>query len=185
MVKLETTRLVIREYSLYDIDRYFELFSNIQAMYYLDDLRIYEADKAKTSIEEIIKGSLDENRKIYRLAIVEKDSGDYIGESGFIATRDGEGGRIAELGFFILPQYWGKGYAYEATKKVIDFAFKECNLHKLSGGCIKDNSASERVMIKMGMRKEADFLKHIWHDGKWKDNLKYGLLKEDWQKSNL
>jgi len=88
---------------------------------------------------------------------------------------------VAKLGYFYLPRYWGKGYATEAMKAVLQFAFETLGLHKIITGCLKENSRSERVMIKCGMRKEAELLQHVRHEGKWKDRLEYGLLKDQWE----
>jgi ribosomal-protein-alanine N-acetyltransferase len=82
------------------------------------------------------------------------------------------------LGYFLLPDYWGKGYATEAAKAVIRFAFGSCGVHKLTASCLMENIASERVMIKSGLQKEAVRRSHQWHDGGWKDRVEYGIVFE-------
>jgi [ribosomal protein S5]-alanine N-acetyltransferase len=60
--------------------------------------------------------------------------------------------RILELGFHILPAYWGKGVALEAGRAVIDFAFDELRAAALFAGHHPANAASRRVLEKLGFR---------------------------------
>jgi RimJ/RimL family protein N-acetyltransferase len=65
-----------------------------------------------------------------------------------------------EIGWRLLPQYWGKGYASEAAKAIIQFAFIELNLDEIVSFTAKANRNSMGVMEKIGMRRdeEHDFL---------------------------
>jgi ribosomal-protein-alanine N-acetyltransferase len=49
---------------------------------------------------------------------------------------------------------------------------------------LKENNNSEKVMIKLGMKKEGELRKHQYHEGKWKDRLLYGLIKEEYDCEN-
>jgi [ribosomal protein S5]-alanine N-acetyltransferase len=86
------------------------------------------------------------------------------------------------LGYFIKKEYWNKGYVIEAGKEVFRFAFEENDVHKIETGCLKENIGSERVMQKLGMRKEAELIEQSFHEGLWKDRLIYGITKQDWLK---
>jgi ribosomal-protein-alanine N-acetyltransferase len=66
-------------------------------------------------------------------------------------------------------------------KELIRFAFEEDRVFRISCGCIKDNVGSEKVMIKCGMTKEAEFESFVWHDGKLKDRVEYRILKNEWK----
>jgi len=61
---------------------------------------------------------------------------------------------VGEIGFFIHPTYWGRGFATEAAKSVVKWAFTKGGAHRLQGSCWTKNKASIRVMEKMRFRRE-------------------------------
>ncbi len=79
------------------------------------------------------------------------------------------------------PKFWGKGYTTEALQRVLEFAFSEDNVYRVSTGCLAENAGSERVMQKCGMIREAEHIDYEWHDGKMKTRLEYRLLKAEWK----
>jgi len=89
-------------------------------------------------------------------------------------------GKIAGVGYLILPEYYGNGYVTEALREVIRFAFEDAGVYRINTGCLTENRASERVMQKCGMIKEAEFKEYTWHDGRMKDRVEYRLLKDEW-----
>ena len=89
--------------------------------------------------------------------------------------------RDRQLGYFTYPKFWGNGYTSEAVKRVLEFAFEDNNVYRVTTGCLAENQGSERVMQKNGMIKEAELKEYEWHDGKMKDRLEYRLLKTEWE----
>ena len=65
-----------------------------------------------------------------------------------------------ELGYLLNKDYMGNGYSIEASKAVIDYSFKE-GVHRVFAECNPKNIASWKVMEKIGMRREAHFIKNI------------------------
>nr|WP_321225884.1 GNAT family N-acetyltransferase [uncultured Psychroserpens sp.] len=86
-------------------------------------------------------------------ALIDKQTGDFIGQSGLLIQTIEDEERL-EVGYSILPKFWGKGYAQEAAKKCRDFCFE----HEFTDNVISmmhvDNIASEIVAIKNGMTLE-------------------------------
>ncbi len=180
MINLETSRLIIRDHVPEDLHNLHNLMSNNEVMHFLDfkTNSFYESEKElELRLEESQK---TENRRKYYFALILKSDNSYIGEIGFSILQKMKDTGICNFGFFIQKLYWNKGYITEATKKLIEFIFTELSLHKIETGCISINSASERVMIKCGFKKEAELLEHTFIDGKWYNRLEYGLLKKDW-----
>jgi len=70
----------------------------------------------------------------------------------------------------------------EAFKEIIRFAFEEDDICRISTGCLMENQASERVMQKCGLIKEAEYKSYVWHDGELKDRVEYRLLKQEWSR---
>ena len=85
----------------------------------------------------------------YDWAVVHRDSGRMIGTCGF--TRFDFGNEAAEIGYVINPDFWGRGYATEAVRRVIRFGFDYLSLHRIEAKFMEGNDASRRVMEKCGM----------------------------------
>jgi len=69
--------------------------------------------------------------------------------------------RRAELGYWIGVPYWGKGYATEAARSVVNYGFSTLELHRIFASHVPANPASGRVLTKIGMRHEGRLLGHI------------------------
>lgn len=180
MIRIETDRLVLREHKLEDLEGLHALLSNAENTYFIQDLRTNTLDESRLNLFEAMKEShLDHRTKVF-LAIEEKSSGDYVGEIGYTIIARAEAGAVAEMGYFILKQYWGKGYVTEAAKALLDYAFNDGGLIKIETGCNKMNRASEKIMIKLGMTKEAELVMHSVVDGKLYDRVCYRMLKSEW-----
>lgn len=112
-------------------------------------------------------------------AVVHRDSGKVI---GYILFHElGEG--VYEMGWFFNRNFWGKGYAYESCKAVIDHAFAELKAHKIFAETI-DAAKSVRLMEKLGMRREGIQRSQTRDShGCWADLYMYGLLREEWKKA--
>ena len=70
---------------------------------------------------------------------------------------------MVHLGYFILAKYWNNGFTTEALKRVVEFAFEENNVYRISTGCVKENIGSEKVMLKNGFIKEAEYKEYIFN----------------------
>lgn len=184
MISIETDRLIIRDHIEKDIYPLHKLLSNDKAMYYLPELKTNSLDESKLNLYEAIKESNLENRTKYFFAITDKENNEYIGEIGYTIIIDCSGGKVVNLGYFILQNFWGKGIVTEAAKAVINFAFTQGDVIKVETGCIKNNIGSEKVMKKIGMIKEAEYKNHILLHSVLYDRVEYRLLKEEWDSSS-
>ena len=97
----------------------------------------------------------------------------------FARTEKNASGGIVSLGYFLYPEFWGNGYATEASMLMIDYGFTHLGLHRIRAGCDKANPASERVMIKSGMQKEAELRQNKFNGQEWVDRLEYAILRAD------
>lgn len=181
MVILHTNRLVIRDHVYDDLDTMHRLLSDPKAMYYLQDLKTENMEGTLENLKTAIEAVKEPDRDKYFFRIELKD-GTYIGEIGFTVRLNTPLGKVVELGYFILPEFWGKGITTEAAAEVVRFAFEEAGVIKLEVGCIRDNQGSESVMQKLKMVKEADYVMRTWHDSCFKDRVEYRLTKEEWER---
>ncbi|VWX50531.1 hypothetical protein NOVOSPHI9U_290051 [Novosphingobium sp. 9U] len=57
---------------------------------------------------------------------------------------------VAELGYWLSPDYWNQGLMTEAALLVISYGFEGLGLTAITSGCFQDNTASARVLAKLG-----------------------------------
>ncbi|WP_276271279.1 GNAT family N-acetyltransferase [Haloarcula litorea] len=86
-----------------------------------------------------------------------------------------------EVGYAVLPDHWGNGYATDAVDCLARYAFTERRLHKLGADVYASNPASARVLEKVGFRREGRRRAHAFVDGEHVDLLSFGLLAEEWR----
>ena len=88
---------------------------------------------------------------------------------------------VLEIGYTLHPDYWGRGYVPEAARALIDLAFKELDIHKIELTCFGYNVQSQRVAEKLGFALEARIRDRKDAQGNRCDDLRYGLLKSEWE----
>jgi RimJ/RimL family protein N-acetyltransferase len=91
-----------------------------------------------------------------------------------------------EIGWTLHPDFFGRGYATEASHAVLDLAFTTIGLHRMRAELDPRNAASIALCLRLGMRHEATFRQDLWFKGEWADTGIYAILAEEWaaQKSN-
>lgn len=88
---------------------------------------------------------------------------------------------VLEIGYTLHPDYWGRGYVPEAARALIDLAFKDLGLHKIELTCFGYNLQSQRVAEKLGFTLEAHIRDRKDAQGNCCDDLRYALLKSEWE----
>jgi ribosomal-protein-alanine N-acetyltransferase len=86
----------------------------------------------------------------------------------------------AYVGYWIDEALAGNGYVPEALVVLFRFAFEELGLHRLQISIIPRNSASKRVVEKLGLRDEGIALRYLEINGRWEDHVRYALTAEEW-----
>lgn len=87
--------------------------------------------------------------------------------------------RRAEVGYWIAKPEWGKGYATEATRRLIAFGFDELDLHRVEAHHFVENPASGRVLVNAGMSPEGVHRGVVWRDDRPRDLKSYAILRTD------
>jgi RimJ/RimL family protein N-acetyltransferase len=88
----------------------------------------------------------------------------------------------AELGWSLRPEETGKGYATEAVEEVLRICFDDLGLRRVTASCFVANTASSRLMERVGMRREAHTVEVALHSsGEWMDGYGYALLAHEWR----
>ena len=85
----------------------------------------------------------------------------------------------AELGYWLGPSVWGRGLMSEAALAATRWAFETLGLHKITIGCIEGNTASQRIIEKLGYRFLAIHEDDVWRDGKWWNHRRYEMTASE------
>lgn len=97
------------------------------------------------------KANMRYNKKLGGMnVLIDKETGEFIGQCGLL-IQNIENEEYLEVGYSILPKFWGKGYASEAAIKCKNFAFENNFTNTLISIIHKDNIGSEKVAINNGM----------------------------------
>ena len=111
------------------------------------------------------------------LAIVEKASNQVIGELMFKYASKACG--LIEIGYCLNTGAQGKGFAFEAVKALVQHAFEHQNVHKVRARVDVRNDASNKLLEKLGMRREGTLIEHAKLIDGWCDMYSWGLLHRD------
>jgi ribosomal-protein-alanine N-acetyltransferase len=101
------------------------------------------------------------------------------GVIGAISLHLDPANRRAELGYWVGEPFWNRGYATEAARAVISFAFGPLELNRIHAAHLTRNPASGRVLIKAGMSHEGTLRQHIVKWGRPEDVAVYAILRHD------
>ncbi|MFT4234966.1 MAG: GNAT family protein [Microbacterium sp.] len=111
------------------------------------------------------------------LALVIEHEGEPIGEIGFWLTDKPHW--VAEIGWVLDPAHGGRGFASEAVRAVLDFAFDRYPLHRVHARVDARNEASAALARRVGMTQEACLREDEWFKGEWSTTLIFGMLASD------
>jgi ribosomal-protein-alanine N-acetyltransferase len=131
-------------------------------------------------VQDFIGWQHEQPRCKYQLAIVLQTTHVLIGTCGIRkATAHAQ---EAELGYELHPDYWGHGYATETTRTMLAFAFQTLRLQRVWAQCRAENTASVRVLERLGMRQErCQRPQHTWMQHRRWDHVVYTIDRAEWQ----
>lgn len=101
---------------------------------------------------------------------------------GSVSLRRFSRDRRAELGYWLGADAWGHGYATEAATALVDFGFREMGLARIYAQVLAGNTASCRVLEKLGMLSEGIRRRHIRKGKTLHDVVLYGMLRDEWSR---
>lgn len=150
--KLESKRIITRKLTLDDITVWFEFLNDKQSTEFLPAFGITDnKERAEIWIEKQI-GRYNDNR--YGLqALLDKQTGEFLGQCGLL-TQEVDGITETEVGYHIFRKHWGKGYAPEAAKLFIDYAFDNNLTDSVISIIDVNNLKSQKVAGKNGLIRE-------------------------------
>lgn len=160
----ETERLIIRPMSLEDGEFLLDLYNRPKFIQFIGDRHIKTVSDAENYIKNKFLPQF-EKLGFGNYMVITKDENKKIGGVG-IFERDGLD--VVDIGFSLLEEFEGKGYAYEAAIKVKSIGMDEFGLKKLSAITAKDNFSSQKLIEKLGLK----FKNHVTLPGE-NEELRY------------
>jgi [ribosomal protein S5]-alanine N-acetyltransferase len=144
----QTPRLLFREVSLTDFDSWLKFFEDPETSKHW----VEEKETPKIACEKWYQRQFERHQNNHggMNALIEKSSGKLVGHCGLL-VQTVDGATELEIGYSLLPEFWGKGYAIEAAKKCKEHAFENNLATSLISIISLSNLPSQKVAIKNGM----------------------------------
>lgn len=176
---IRTERLLLRLYTEDDLDDLYAIQSRADVSRYL-----YWGPRDRDQVRESLGKKIASNRlraegDDLTLAVVLPDTGTVIGDV-LLVWISGEH-RQGEIGYIFHPEYGGRGYATEASRVMLRLGFEGLGLHRIIGRLDGRNTASARVLERLGMRREACLVENELVKGEWTDEVIYAVLDREWR----
>lgn len=144
MIIFETKRLLVRRYTTEDQENFFSLNGSEEVMRYIRSVKTRE--ECRNFLLQVIAYS--EREKLFgRWAVEDKESKKFVGSFAVIPV---EGKDQMQLGYALVPEHWGKGYATELTVGGLDYIFTKTSIDPIYGYAESLNFSSKKVLLKTG-----------------------------------
>jgi RimJ/RimL family protein N-acetyltransferase len=180
--EFSSDRLLLRSYQPGDGAMYFRMvranWDHLYEFFPPSVMALQSEEDAEVLIRKLVAEWRLRNLLIF--GVWEKSTGAYVGET-YLANADWSVPRI-EVGYFVVQEQTRKGYATEAARAAICFAFEHLQVVRVELRCNADNTASRRVAEHCGFVYEGRFRDHHRKkSGELVDTLWYSILRSDWQ----
>lgn len=113
------------------------------------------------------------------LAVEERGTGALVGD--VVLFWRSETDRAGEVGYIFDPRAGGRGYATESVAALLALGFDGLGLHRIVARIDERNTASARVVERLGFRREARLVESEWFKDEWTTLLVYALLEDEWR----
>lgn len=173
---IRTPRLVLRALSMDDLDDHQRLFGSDDTVRFVYEEPLDRAEAA-AHLARRLPAVLPAEGEWLNLALVA--DGRFVGECG-VGLRSAAH-RQCEIGYGLLPEARGLGYATEAASAMVDLAFTVLGAHRVAGRLDARNVDSARVLERLGMRFEGTFRGSEFVKGEWTDEAVYAITEDEWR----
>ncbi|MDT4897558.1 MAG: hypothetical protein QOH25_2635 [Acidobacteriota bacterium] len=172
---IESQRLILRRFKDADLESF---------LAYLNDPHVARFQSWESYTEEQARDVIEQQKTLlpgmpgqwFTFALELKETGALTGHVALKMQED----RQAEIGFTMASAFHGKGLAFEAVTSVLNYAFTELQLHRVTAIVDCENERSIALLDRLGMRREGHFTQNIWFKGRWGDEYLYAVLRAEW-----
>ncbi len=173
---IETARLKLRPFTGEDAAAQFAIFADPAVVKYWSSETWTAMKQADDWIARVLQCYQDQSE--VRFAIEVSETGAMIGNVNMHKFFDQN--RRCELGYALASSHWGHGYAAEALEAALDYGFRVLDLNRVEADIDPANTASARLLEKLGFRKEGYMPERWFVHGQMADTVFYGLLRRYW-----
>lgn len=174
-LQLATARLVLRPLQPTDCEAWLSYRNDPEVLRYQSRLRI-TPEEAQAFLQQAAAATPGPGHSL-PLAITLSGGDLLIGDCLLQLSADGQQG---EVSFTLSPIYQGQGYAVEAVTALLEYAFGTLKLHRVVAVTDARHTASAKLLMRLGMRREGHLRQSRQMRGEWQDELLYALLASEW-----
>jgi RimJ/RimL family protein N-acetyltransferase len=172
-------RLVIRRFAPDDAEALASYRSDPEVSRYQDWECPYPASEAKKFIAALHHLAPGTPGTWFQFAVALASSGTLIGDVALHTTWPDAS--QAELGFTFAATHQGQGYATEAVRAVVQYGFTKLAMHRMFSQTDARNLRAQRLLERLGFRREGEPRDNIWFKGAWATDLLYAQLESEWR----
>jgi RimJ/RimL family protein N-acetyltransferase len=176
--RLETERLLLRPFTLDDAPAMTALQAGEGVTRWLYWEARDEQETRKWLAGRIARRRFTLTGDGLGFAVELKESAELVGDCSLMLASAEH--RQGEVGYIFDSRHWGHGYATEAARALVEFAFSTYGLHRIAGRAEARNVASAGVLERLGMRREAHLVENEYVKGEWQSEVVYALLAREW-----
>ena len=176
---IQTSRLSFRDFTVDDYDAVHVYASDPEVTRYTA-FGPNTPEQTKGFLQVVSGESAQEDRANYSFALIHKQTNKLIGSCGLM--RSDTNGPQYSFGYVLHKDWWRQGLASEATAALVKFGFGELRAHRLWAHVFLGNTASEKLLQKLGFRHEGCTLKSFFVRNTWHDLQTFAMLRSEWGK---
>jgi ribosomal-protein-alanine N-acetyltransferase len=176
---IQTSRLTFREFTVDDYDAVHVYASDPEVTRYTA-FGPNTPEQTMEFLQLVSDEPSQTDRANYTFALIHRETNKLIGSCGLMRT-DTNGPQYS-FGYALHKDWWGQGLASEATAALVKFGFDELRAHRLWAHVFLGNTASERLLQKLGFRYEGCTLKSFFVRAAWHDLQTFAMLRSEWEK---
>lgn len=175
---IKTQRLLIRNFKTDDLNDVFDIYKDDETCKYLLHDAWNENNKNQEFKLKLSKANLEKDYAVNLACVLDNV---VIGDINIWHTQMKDS---VEIGYTFNPKYSNNGYATEALKATVEYLLTQKGIHRIQANMDARNLLSAKLCEKIGMRKEAHFIKDFWNKNEWTDSFIYGMLISDLKSYN-
>ncbi|HYL58536.1 MAG TPA: GNAT family N-acetyltransferase [Candidatus Acidoferrales bacterium] len=175
--RLESPRLLIRRFRESDLASFMAYRNDPEVARYQSWESITRIE-ARKFIAQQIRNRPGVPGRWFQFAVELKDGGALAGDCALHVMKSAP--RIAELGYSFARAYQHRGFATEAARAVVDYAFETLHLNRVIATTDCRNAPSVALLERLGMRREGHFIQNAWFKGAWCDEYQYAIVRDEW-----
>lgn len=131
---------------------------------------------------ERVRSTIDGEGQVMSLVVELRETGQVVGDLVLFWHSDAH--LHAEVGYVLHPDHEGHGYATEGVRALLALCFDDAGAHRVTARVDERNTASARLLERLGFRKEATFVEGEWFKGEWTTLEVFAMLDREWAQSS-